>query len=267
MSNEFGTVSVRKGDRAREIDILRQQYYRHRESLSNMAAEAPSEHLAAEYHRLIKEIDTALGKLGELEGLQPSDTQPLKTEPGSRPLVTPPGMINPDAEEPATPAGAMPRVALIIAAGVVVLALIAWLLWRASGERPETSIRTDTATVTPDTAAPAPVTPAPKPLPPALSIDPPSQDYGTIRKGTRAVRQFQVTNNGDQPISLDVARSTCRCLYYDYATSIAPRARETITVTIDGAKAKAGALHETVTFTAKKDPTITGTFEVSAVIR
>ncbi len=267
MSNDFGTVNVRKGDRAREVDILRQQYHRHRESLANMAAEAPSEHLASEYHRLIKEIDTALGKLGELEGRRPSDTQPVKTEPGTRPLITPPGMISPDTSEPASPASAIPRVALIIAAGVVVLGIIGWLLWRASGERPltTTQTRTDTATVT--ESAPQPVTPAPKPLPPSLTIDPPAQDYGIIRKGTRAVRQFQVTNNGDQAISLDVARSACRCLYYDYASSIAPHGKETITVTIDGAKAKAGALHESVIVAAKKDPSITGTFDVNAVIR
>jgi hypothetical protein len=270
MSNEFGTVNVRKGDKAREIDILRQQYNRHRESLTAMAAEAPSEHLAAEYHRLIKEIDAALGKLGELEGLRPSDTQPLKTtEPGARPLVTPPGMINPDADEPAGATSPIPRVAMIIAAGVVVLALIGWLLWRASGERKSTPIETRTDTVVANDTAPPPqpVTPAPKPLPATLSIDPPAQDYGTIRKGTRAVRQYQVTNNSEQPVSLEVARSACRCLYYDYAGSIAAHGKETITVTVDGAKAKAGALRETVNVSAKKDPSVTGSFQVNALIQ
>ncbi|HEY3052836.1 MAG TPA: hypothetical protein VGK04_05540, partial [Thermoanaerobaculia bacterium] len=75
MSKEFGTVSVRRGDRAREIEILRQQYGRHRDTLASLAADAPTEHLASEYARLIREIDTALGKLGELEGQVPSDTQ------------------------------------------------------------------------------------------------------------------------------------------------------------------------------------------------
>ena len=60
-------------------------------------------------------------------------------------------------------------------------------------------------------------TPAPKPLPvaPALTIDPRAHDYGTIRKGTRAVRQFEVMNHGDQPVTIDVERfvlahKTCR---------------------------------------------------------
>jgi uncharacterized protein DUF1573 len=283
MSNDFGTVSVRR-DRGREIDLLRQHYNRHRETLAALANDAPSEHLAAEYQRLIREIDHALGKLGELEGKVPADTNPAmrpdtgagttptpppplpRTEPGSRQLRTPPSVTVNDAEAPAP--NAIPRIAAIIIAGVVVLALIGWLMWRASGERPMTSVH-PTETQTPSTApAPGPVTPAPKPVPvAALGVDPPAQDYGTIRKGTRAVRQFQVTNNGDQPITLEVARSACKCLYYDYAPSVAPRGKETITVTVDGAKARSGALHETVSVSTKKDPSITGNFEVSAVIR
>ena len=255
-SNEFGTVNVRRGDRAREIEILRQRYNRHRESLSSLAADAPSDHLATEYARLIREIDTALGKLGELEGKRPSDTQP-----GTRPLVTPPGMIMPDSGDEETASGtALPRVALIIGAGLVVLVLIGWLMWRASGERP-------TTTTTPVTQThPAPVTPAPKPKLVSLKIDPPTQDYGTIRKGTRAVRQFQLTNNTDQPLTVDVARSACRCLYYEYR-AVPPHGKETLTVTIDGAKAKRGALHETVAVSSKKDPSVSGNLDVTATIR
>lgn len=267
-SNEFGTVNVRRGDRTREIDILRQRYNRHRETLEALAADAPSEHLATEYARLIKELDMALGKLGELEGKRPSDTQPVRaTEPGTRPLVTPPGMIMPDASEPATANAALPRVALIIGAGVLVLVLIGWLMWRASGERPATSSakRTDTAVVT--ESKPAPVTPITKPAIAPLKIDPVSQDYGTIRKGTRAVRQFQVSNNSDNPVLLDVARSTCRCLYYDYNGTVAGHGKETLTVTIDGAKAKRGTLHETVLVTTKANPNVAASVEVNATIR
>src|SRR5712691_3015624 len=253
-SKECGTVSVRRGDRAREIEILRQQYARHRESLASLAADAPTEHLAFEYQRLIREIDTAIGKLGELEGLKPSDTQP-----GSRPLITPPGMIMP--EEPAGPESTVPRVALIIAAGVIVLALIAWLMWRASEPSPA-PIRTETT-------APGPITPAPKPVAaaPVLTIEPRAHDYGTIRKGTRAVRQFEVMNHSDQPVSIDVERSACRCLYYSNANPVAPHKKETITVTVDGAKAKAGTLHEVVNVSSKKDPAVSTTFEVKATIK
>lgn len=268
MSSEFGTVNVRKGDRAREIELLRQNYNRHRETLTSLAADAPSEHLASEYHRMIREIDGALGKLGELEGRKPSDTQPVKTEPGSRPLVTPPGMINSDPGEPFAAGTALPRIALIIIAGVVVLALIGWLMWRASGERPGTTAvrnRTETAPIIETTAAPGTV--APRQVAVGMTVEPRVQDFGTIRKGTRAVRQFQVTNKTDQPLSLQVARSACRCLYYDYAGPVAAHGKETITVTIDGAKAKSGTLHETITVSSKKDPSVSSSIEVSATIK
>jgi hypothetical protein len=260
MSNEFGTVNVRRGDRTREIEILRQRYNRHRENLSSLAADAPSDQLAIEYARLIREIDTALGKLGELEGKRPSDTQP-----GTRPLVTPPGMIMPDTSEPPAAGAALPRVALIIGAGLVVLILIGWLMWRASGERLATNTARTSTEVATETKR-SPLTPAPRPVLAALKAEPATQDYGTIRKGTRAVRQFQLTNNTDQPLSLDAARSMCRCLYYEYR-GVPAHGKETLTVTIDGARAKRGALHETVAVWSRKDPSVTANLDVTATIR
>ncbi len=264
-SNEFGTVNVRRGDRTREIDVLRQRYNRHRETLAALAADAPSEHLATEYARLIRDVDNAIGKLGELEGRKPGDTQPIKTEPGTRPLVTPPGMIMPDASDSADSGTALPRVALIIGAGVLVLVLIGWLMWRASGPAVPAASRTVTAPVT-ETAKNLPVTPAPKPVVAPLNIEPATQDYGTIRKGTRAVRQFQVVNNSDQTVSLKVDRSVCRCLYYEYG-KVPAHGRETLTVTIDAGKARRGALHESLTVSTKKDPAVKARFEVTGTIK
>ncbi len=272
--NDFGTVNVKRGDRTREIEILRQRYNRHRESLAAMAADAPSEHLATEYARLIREIDLAIGKLGELEGKRPADTQPMKstqpgvTQPGTRPLVTPPGMIMPDADDDtATGNTALPRVALIIAAGLLVLVLIGWLMWRASGERPVTSTAPKTETSVVTETKTAPVTPAPRTVVALMKIDPASQDYGTIRKGTRAVRQFQVSNNGETVMTLQVARSACRCLYYDYASTVPAHGKETLTVTVDAAKAKRGTLHETIAVTAKENTAATGKLDVTATIQ
>jgi len=266
MSNEFGTVNVSRGDRARDLEILRQQYRRHRQTLASLSADAPTEQLAAEYARLTREIDLALRKVDELEGRTLSDTQPVKAQPGSRPLVTPPGMFNVDEGDPATPGSAVPRVALIMGAGVIVLVLIGWLMWRASGEKPATPVvRTETAPIA--EIAPRPVTPAPKPRPPALAVDPGAQDYGTIGRGTRAVRQFRVTNNTEQTVPLQVARSTCHCLYYEHVGAIAPHTKETITVTIVATKTKRGALHETVHVSSKQDPAVSATFEVNAVIK
>lgn len=260
MSEEFGTVNVTRADRAREIEIIRQQYRKHRDTLAALSADAPTEHLAAEYRRLIRDIDVAFAKLDELEGRGSGDTfTRLPTEPSKRPLVAPPA-IEPDEVSASAPL----RVVAIAVAALVVLAVIGWLIWRASSdERPATPIVTEQ---TETTATEAPVTPVP-PVTPALSAEPPSQDYGAIRKGTRATRQFEIANSTDQPITIEVARSQCRCLYYDYANVVPPKGKETVTVTVDGAKAKPGVLHETIQVSAKSDPAVATTLDITATIR
>lgn len=277
MPEEFGTVNIKRGDRTRETEVLRQNYRRHREALTGMIAEAPNEQLGAEYKRLVVEIDTALTRLGELESRPPgtfSDTQPVKTEPGNRPLAH-----SPVVEAPAEGSNiANSRILMIVTAGIVVLGLIGWLLWRASSDErpartPVVGEGTDTAdtasgnTATRATAPPVPVPVAPVVPAVAISVDPSTNDYGKIRKGTRAARQFEVTNRTDKPIAFSVGRSACRCLYYEYKGTVAPRKKESITVTIDGARAKAGTLHETVKISSKKDKSIDVSFEVNATIR
>jgi hypothetical protein len=301
MSDDFGTVNVRRGDRAREIEVLRQHYRQHRDALASLASEAPSEHLADEYQRLVAEIEQSLVKLDELErrgpavptpgvsrtvagvtlsgppAVPPPSVDPLRepTEPGNRPLVhTPP--TQPGGEElydaPPVPPGNSSRVLLILAAGLVMLAVIGYLAWRASsGRHAETlpiveQTATTTAPVTeavPSTAAP--VTPAADASP--IAVSPALAEYGTIHKGTRATRQFEITNNGTAPIEISVARSQCRCLYYEYTPKIAPKKKESLTVTVDGARAKAGVLRETLQVTAKKNPSVQASFEVAANIQ
>jgi hypothetical protein len=48
---------------------------------------------------------------------------------------------------------------------------------------------------------------------------------------------------------------------------LAPKAKEALTVTIDGARAKAGALEEQIAVTSKDDPNANGTIGVRAVIK
>src|ERR1043166_8514036 len=100
MSDDFGTVNVSRADRAREIDEMRQQFRRHRESLQQLAADAPTERFASEYNRLIAEIDAAMAKVDELE-------------PGMRPLVPPPRTLDSNkptaiVKPPPTPPPAAP---------------------------------------------------------------------------------------------------------------------------------------------------------------
>src|SRR5258706_12872036 len=86
MSDDFGTVNVRRGDRAREIEVMRQRYRAHRDTLQRLAADAPTDHLATEYQRLAGEIDVAMGKLHELEGR--GSTKPAQTAPPPPPPRT-----------------------------------------------------------------------------------------------------------------------------------------------------------------------------------
>lgn len=288
MSDDFGTVNVKRGDRAREIEVMRQRYRTHRESLSRLAADAPTEALADEYQRLISGIDISMRKLDELEGRSTdfAETQKMSTSAGMRPLAgtTPPPpapgaptvtgtYIEPPAANPNT------RMALIIVGAVVVLGIIGYLIWHASSDRrAKNRVVTDTTSTTVTTAAGTepPITPAPTTASTetaaasgggALKVTPAVADYGVVRKGTRAVRQFAITNGGAAPIEIQVARSACRCLYYEYNAKLTPNKKETITVTVDGAKAKAGALDEQIAVTAKNDPSVTATLEVRATIK
>ena len=258
MSDDFGTVNVSKADRAREIDALRQQYGRHREWLQKLIADAPNEHLATEYRRLLGEIDAALLKVNDL--------LPGNTAPAMRPLDH--GIVAYEEVQ----RDSRSRLAWIAVAALIALAAIGWLIWKASSDRAKPGAIAEQTTTTTTTAAAAPSTIAEEPPPPpavadVLTVSPASADYGTIRKGTRATRQFDVKNGSDQPVTIQVARSACRCLFYEYRDLVPPKGKETVTVTIDGARAKAGALHETVKVTAKKDASITTSFDVTSNIR
>lgn len=297
MSDDFETVSAKRGDRTREIEHLRSRYRRHRDTLMSLVSDAPSELLAADYRRVIADIDVALARLNEAEGRSasgaslagaaipaaavppPPPQHPARrgaTEPGMRPLVTTPAAADEDStiSDYATPdaSDSRKRLILIAAAALVALAAIGWLIWKASG-RPDTGTvveepasTTAPATATAGTAAEdAPVTPARGARP--LTVTPDSIDYGIVRKGTRVTRQYEVVNNGEEPLAFQVERSTCRCLYYEHAPVIPPKAKETLTVTIDGAKAKAGPLLESLRVTAKSDPSIVTTFDVTATVR
>lgn len=292
MSDDFGTVNVKRGDRAREIEVLRQHYRTHRDALMRMIPDAPTEQLAAEYQRLVASIDASMRKLDELEGKGTAsgtvavpapafaETQRMGTAPGNRPLVS--SGVSP---EPVTdhglggydvpvdrPSNNGSRMLLMLVIAVAVLGIIGWLIWRASSDKKKATpqvIEQPASPTNADTAGTAAVTPVPVAAADSIRITPEVADYGTIRKGTRAVRQFEITNLSATPLSISVARSTCKCLYYEYDTKVklAPKAKEALTVTVDGARAKAGALNESIAVSSKDDPNATGTIGVRAVIK
>ena len=293
MGDDFGTVNVRRGDRSREIEVLRQRYRGHRDALGRMISDAPTEQLAAEYQRLIGTIDEALRKLDDLEGrpsTQPG-TQPLPppvpppparsmTSPGARPLSPEPVTEPQRYVDDTRPANGGSRTLLIVVVGILVLGAIAYLIWRASRDRgrPQTSttgsvVEQPVTPAQPDTIAPATAptqtaavaTAAPGNA--SIKITPALADYGVVRKGTRAVRQFEMVNSGAAPVEYDLSRSTCRCLFYAFHTPIAAHGKETITVTVDGAKAKAGTVDEQIAVKAKTGAETFGTLGVRAVVK
>lgn len=260
MSDDFGTVNLRRGDRTREIEVLRQ----HRESLVKM----------------LGEVDQQLRELELTAPPPPPPPASHPTHPALRGYEDPDGpasreIVNTtrDYEDNSgvNPGSGM-RVVLMLGVALVALLLIGWLIWRASSKSSATTstvVEESTAADSTDTTATTVVEGETNPpaTATALTIRPMSQDYGLVRKGTRTTRQYEIANNSEEPISIALARSACRCLYYEHAPVIPPKAKESITVTIDGAKATAGTLRETIRVTAKSDPTVETAFDVTATVR
>lgn len=286
MSDEFGTVNQRR-TASRDLELLRKHYQQHRETLRQLASEPPSEFLAGEYQRLIRDIDLSLKKVDEMESRKAgaaaaaastaaatgaaisADNQPtMKLNAGSRPLTPSPVSLNDRLAASSAPNPAT-RVALILIAGVVVLGLVGWLIWRATTDRGDEGRIADSQPVT--NTEPVMETGTIEPInsldSDSLKIVPPDVKFGTVRKGTRVVRQIEITNTSDQPISIALERSNCRCLFYEYANEIKPKAKESVTVSLDGARAKVGELRETIGVTAKNDPSVKTAFNVTANIR
>lgn len=291
------------GRRGRELDNLRRQYRDHREALTRMAADAPTEHLAAEYNRLISGIDGSLAKLEELEAApgrrgtaagtaavppppaaaraaasaRPhGDPLAEEAQPLSRPLL---GSGDRASEyEPAEPERRGDnKFVLMLILGIPILALLGWLAWKASrngdsGPVTETAPIAEEAAADTGTARPAetgtvrPVTPPPKAVS-QIVVVPAAADFGVVGKGTRAVRQVEITNRGDQTLEIQVARSKCRCLYYEYKSKLEANRKETLTITLDGGKAQAGTIQEALAITSKRDPALTATVQVTATVQ
>jgi len=281
--DEWSTVNVKGRNRSREIEVIRQRYREHLAALQRLGADSPTERLAAEYGRLQEDVQRSIAKLDEIDGGAAAIDPRVETAVGRKPMraetpaergVEPAGAVDRGiySDETVRSDGDRPssgvRVMLIALVGIAVLAILGFFVWRASSHAKEpdriVEQRPTTTTAFQEQQPAAPATAPPGSL---LRVVPASADYGTIRKGTRAVRQFEITNGGTAPLPIRASRSNCRCLFYEYAGQIAPGKKETITVTVDGAKAKRGALDETVQVSSKNDTTMTASFTIHAVIK
>ena len=265
MTEDLEAVNGGARTMSRDIDALRQRYLEHRQALERLAANAPTETLAQRYRQVIAEIDAAVQKLADLErGIDPAAGAPPTTlDPGRR---TAPGLkpIRSDPQTAPLPPveSTGPRTILILVIGTVVLAVLGYFIWRfATREDPVVGATTTVASETQPAVSTAP------PVKPTLAVDPQTQDYGIVSRGSRATRQFELLNNSEQPLTIRAQRSDCRCLWFEYSDTIPPQGSTTMTVTVDGAKAPSGPLHETVEVASRTDPKITTTFAVVADIQ
>jgi hypothetical protein len=273
MSNDdLSTVNFKKDKVAKEFEVLRQRYEEHRRALEKLIVESPTESLAGRYADVLMEIDSAILKLQELER---GSAEPA---PASRPVPPLPGTagrtptlpgLSPAANHPlrrggeenppeGTPADRT-RTMLIVFSGVALLALLGWLAWNFLSGNDEAAPATATA--------PAVVEQAPAPEPETLEIDPAELDYGVVRKGTRVAKSFAIRNNGATPLTLDIPRSACRCLWFDFNGPVPANGTLQLGVIVDGARAKSGQLEESMTIGTKENPEAKATFTVDATIQ
>jgi Protein of unknown function (DUF1573) len=281
--DEWGTINVR-GEQAlsgRDIEQLRSRYRQHQDALTQLARTAPTEALARHYNELNAGIERSIQKLGELErgGTAPAAaasaeaaaadrSEPNPTAERTWNSIIPAATAAGRSETTTAPLGNGARVIAIIAIGAFVLVLLAFLGWRYSRNHTTAGTiieqkRTDTAPAV-DTAAKEAVPPA---AVAAISVSPTSADFGVVRKGTRVVKKFEITNSGDTKLTLSFARSQCRCLWFDTRPAVVPpKGKAAMSITVDGAKAKKGPLAETVSITSKENPSESATVDVKARI-
>lgn len=273
MSNDdLSTVNFKKDKVAKEFEVLRQRYEDHRHTLERLIGESPTESLAGKYADILMDIDSAILKLQELQ--RGSDSTVSRQTPVSPRAATLPGMasaanqplrrtspeVAADTGETIAISGERNRTLLTVLAGVALLALLGWLAWNFLAKR-------DSAESAAIATAPAVVEEAPAPEPETLVVDPATLDYGIIRKGTRIAKSFVIRNNGETPLTLDIPRSSCRCLWFDFKGPVPANGTLQLGVIVDGGRAKAGQLEETMTIATKENPEAKATFTVNATIQ
>ncbi|MGH9456283.1 MAG: DUF1573 domain-containing protein [Thermoanaerobaculia bacterium] len=250
----------RDGGVLREIDLLRKKYADHRSTLERLASDAPSEALAARYRELIGELDASMARIAELE-LHGTEPEQQAAEPSwhDRPIHAPSPAAHHAAARPSTGA----RTLLIVLAGIFMIAILGILAWNWIQDEEEPADQIAATGTAPPAAAPPPAEPAEA----DLIVRPQAHDFGTVSRGARAARQFEVVNQTDATLPIQVQRSDCRCLWFEYADTIPPRGTTTLTVTVDGTKAPPGRLTETVEIVSRTEPPVSVSFDVTASIQ
>ncbi len=271
MSNDdWSTINLR-GGRDRNLRALRHRYEQHRSALRQLEEGAPSETLAKRYHELQSEIDRALSQLDSLDPLSADLTS------GARPAGPPPSELSstvprwngrsPEEETgPMTRRPAGSRTFLMVLLAVLLIVILGGIIYWTTGpsspeEESAAALVAEPATASETTAR------EPEPEPAKLAIQPDHHDFGAVKKGTRTVAGFTLTNMTDQPLRIAIDRSNCRCLWYDYPASIPAHESVPLQISIDGARADQGPVEETVRIFSKSDDAFSAEVKITGEIR
>ncbi len=259
----------------REIDRLKRVYQEHSTQLAKLASSAPTKVLARKYHDLIGDINRSILGLEDPSAIADRATHERPAPPStpSRPapsvasevrLRTEPGTHAPDLDSGDSAFG---RIALILGMAIVVIALLAFFVWKYGGE--PRSDKAPAVQAIEDSTAPGAEQPSAATTPPrpALQATPEAQDFGVIYKGTRVAKSFDVTNNTDRNVTIQLERSKCRCLWFEYDGAIPAGGSVTVSVSVDGGRVEPGLLSEAIVITTRDAPRVATEVQITADIR
>lgn len=281
-------------DSRRELENLRQRYQEHRRTIRHLLQTAPDERLATRYEATLTELQKSIDQLDRIDREAPVEAEETPFDPNQTRSIAPaaaPGALdtlsskpersfddididtrnrnwnNPvvrdETAEAEQPSGTGAKKVSVLAwiAGAIVLIMVvlaAILFWPRDQEERQAA---DTATALEDSEIEE------QPAPPSvLEVEPSVYDYGAIRKGTRSVHRFTIRNRSDQVLPISVSRSDCRCLWYGDFPEIPAGESGELAITVDGARADAGVLNETVTITSEAEPDARAEIELTAQI-
>ncbi|MDX1582263.1 MAG: DUF1573 domain-containing protein [Thermoanaerobaculia bacterium] len=276
----------------RELENLRQRYQEHRRSVRHLLQTAPDSKIARQYETTLGELQRAIDQLDRVDrqpqagaGAEEFDPNETREIPASRrpaeeptPAATAPGRPFDEEElssartwdDPVVKDESVKRdeskrdsksirywiIGLLIAI-VIAGIIIAWPFVD-SPEVDQQPVESEVVT--------EPVVEEVEP-PQPLIAEPSAYDYGIIRKGTRSLHRFTITNRTEQPLPISVGRSDCRCLWYDYPSEVPAGGSVELAITVDGARADAGVLTETVEVSSEAIDGSLAEIDITAEVR
>lgn len=286
MDKDWSTINVQRDQVfGRDSDEMRQRLAQHHETLTSLIQSAPTEELVRRYSDVRMEVEKSIQRLDELSRSGAGASSSAYTPPPPGAATARPGTwTNTGPMEPAaipgsavaSPTGQNNRTLILLLLGVVALAALGMLGWRYLKHRGNGKVVETAASSSTDTAreGDSRIVDAPRTAPVdgaatgvgGLRIKPASQDFGKVRKGTRIVKKVQIVNDSSETLTVSAGRSQCHCLWFQFTSKVPAGGKVTMSVTLDGARAKKGSVRETITLTSKEHPEEKSTLGVTAQV-